>query len=112
MNLKIRDGQLTLGSVFKLTEISWLCFGVLLAAVFMLFFVVTAVTGGEVMINGEVIQGRGAVFSALIPFLVLLPLIIAVQALILGAFVTAGAALYRLRRPLAVTAETTTPTTM
>lgn len=111
MNLKIRDGQLTLGAVFKLTAISWLCFGGILCAIFMLLFVVTAVTGGEVMINGETIQGR-EVFSAMIPFLVLLPLIIAVQALVLGAFVTAGAALYRLRRPLAVTAETTTPASL
>lgn len=27
MNLKIRDGQLTLGSVFKIVVVGWACFG-------------------------------------------------------------------------------------
>lgn len=112
MNLKIRDGQLTLDAVFKLTAISWLCFGVIIFGGLFLLILLGGVAAGEMEVNGAIVQGRGAVLAATIPFLVLLPVLVAFQALILGGFVTAGDALYRLRRPLAVTAETTTPTTI
>lgn len=109
MNLKIRDGQLTLGSVFKLVAISWLCFGVVfVGGIFLLIFIIGAVSG-QMMVNGDMVQGRAAVIGAMAPMAILIPIIIAVQAVLFGGFVLAGAALYRLRRPISVTAETTTP---
>jgi hypothetical protein len=45
--------------------------------------------------------------AAMLPVLLLLPAIIAVQAAIFGGFVAAGAALFRLRKPLSVKVEST-----
>jgi predicted membrane-bound spermidine synthase len=59
------------------------------------------------MVNGETVDGRGAVMAAMLPVLLLLPAIIAVQAAIFGGFVAAGAALFRLRKPLSVKVEST-----
>lgn len=109
MNLKIRDGQLTLGSVFKVVAVGWACFGgVFLGGIFLLLAIIAAVTG-QMAVNGEMVHGRGAALAAMAPMIVLLPLIIAIQGVIFGAFITIGAALYRLRRPLSVTTEVTTP---
>lgn len=107
MNLKIRDGQLTLGSVFRLVAISWLCFGlIVIGGLFLLIFAIGALSG-TMVVNGETVSGRGAVLSALVPMVFLVPVIVAVQAAIFGGFVTAGAALFRLRKPLAVRIEKT-----
>lgn len=100
---------MTLGSVFKVVAVGWACFGgVFCGGILLLLAIIAAVTG-QTTVNGESVQGRGAALGALAPMIVVLPIVMAVQALILGAFITMGAALYRLRRPLSVTAETTTP---
>ncbi|MFT4954363.1 MAG: hypothetical protein ACI8U3_000734 [Brevundimonas sp.] len=109
MNLTIRDGQLTLGSVFKLVAISWLCFGVVVFGGLFLLLLLIGVASGSMVVNGDMVQGRGSVLVAMLPLLILLPIIFALQAVIFGAFATAGAALYRLRKPLSVTVERTTP---
>lgn len=112
MNLKIRDGQLTLGSVFKVVAVGWACVGgVFCGGIFLLLAVIAAVTG-QMTVNGELVQGRGAALGALAPAIVFLPVAIALQGVIFGAFITVGAALYRLRRPLSVTVETTTPSSL
>jgi len=107
MNLTVRDGQLTLGSVFKLVAISWLCFGLIVfGGLFLLIFLIGAASG-TMMVNGETVDGRGAVMAATLPMLLLLPVIIALQAAMFGGFVAAGAALFRLRKPLSVKIEST-----
>lgn len=110
MNLKIRDGQLTLGSVFRLVAISWACFGVVVVGGLFLLIFLIGLASGTMQVNGEMVEGRGAVMAAMLPMLILVPIIVALQAVMFGGFVVAGAALYRLRRPLSVTAETTIPT--
>lgn len=107
MNLKIRDGQLTLGSVFKLVAISWACFGVIVIGGLFLLMLLIGLASGSMSVNGDMVQGRGAVLVAMIPMVILLPIVVAIQALIFGGFVTIGAALYRQRRPLSITVETT-----
>ena len=107
MNLKIRDGQITLGSIFRLVAISWLCFGlVVFGGLFALIFLAGAASG-TMLVNGEMVEGRGAVVAAMGPMLILVPVIIGLQSAMFGGFVVAGAALYRLRKPLTVTMETT-----
>lgn len=107
MNLTVRDGQLTLGSVFKLVATSWLCFGLIVfGGLFLLIFLLGAASG-TMMVNGESVAGRQAVLAVGVPMLLLVPVIIAMQAVMFGGFVTLGAALLRLRRPLSVTIEST-----
>lgn len=107
MNLTVRDGQLTLGSVFKLVAMSWLCFGLpVFGGLFLLVFVIGAASG-TMLVNGETVEGRGAVMAATLPMLLLVPVIIGLQAAMFGGFIAAGAALLRLRKPLSVTIEST-----
>lgn len=107
MNLTVRNGQLTLGSVFKLVAVSWLCFGFIVVGGFFLLIMLIGVASGSMTVNGEAVVGRGTVFLSMLPMLVMLPLVIAMQAVMFGGMITAGAALLRLRRPLAVTVEST-----
>ena len=109
MNPKILDGQLTLGSVFRLVAIAWSCFGLIIIGGLFLLILLIGLASGSVEVNGELVQGRAAVLSAMLPIVILVPIIVVLQALIFGGFVTAGAALYRLRRPLSVTSAQTVP---
>lgn len=108
MNLKVRDGQLTLGSVFKLVAISWLCFGMVVFGGVFLLLLVIGLASGSMVVNGDMVSGRSAVLTSMLPVLILFPIVLALQAALFGAFATGGAALYRLRRPLSVTIERTT----
>ena len=105
MNLRVVGGQLTLGSVFKLFVAGWICaWAVLFVVVFGLLLLI-AVISGTTVVNGEVVHGRGAALIQMLPLLVILPIVIGLQSLIFGAFLTGGVWLYRLRRPLTVVAE-------
>lgn len=109
MNLKIRDGQLTLGSVFRLAAVGWAVCGLIIFGGIFLLLLLIGIAGGAMLVNGETINGRGAVLMAMLPMIVILPVILALQAVMFGGMITGGAALYRLWRPLSVSAETTTP---
>lgn len=107
MNLTVRNGQLTLGSVFKLVAIAWLCFGFIVVGGFFLLIMLIGVASGSMTVNGEAVVGRGTVLLSMLPMLVILPLAIVMQAVMFGGMVMAGAALFRLRRPLTVSVEST-----
>jgi hypothetical protein len=106
MNLKVRDDRITLGSVFQLAALGWASFGVsFLGLCLLLMF--GGVASGSMMINNELVEGHAQVFMAMLPFIVILALVLGMQALMFAGFITLGAALYRLIRPLTVTFETT-----
>lgn len=109
MNLKIRDGQITLGSVFKLVATGYACFGIVFFGGIFLLLILIGIGSGSMTVNGDMVQGRGSVLAAMLPAVILLPIVIAIQAVVFGIFVTVGAALYRLRKPLAVNVEGTVP---
>lgn len=111
MELKTRDNQLTLGSVFKLFVTGWLCAWTVFAGVIFLLLLVIGVATGSMLVNGEVVQGRGTVLLAMAPAFILLPIVIVIQAIMFAAFLTGGVWLYRLRRPLTVVSEATAPST-
>lgn len=105
MQLRTVDGNLTLGSVYKLFVWSWvLSWGAFLGAILLLLTLIALVTG-QMLVNGEMVQGRGSAVFAMLPMLVLFPIVIVLQGFMFAAFLTFGAWLYRLRRPLKVTPE-------
>ena len=107
MELRTRDNQLTLGSAFKLLAVAFLvAFGSLFALILLMLLIIGLATG-QMLVNGEIIEGRGAVLAAMAPFLIFAPLLLAIQAVMFGGFLTAGLWLYRLRRPLRVVTEGT-----
>jgi hypothetical protein len=109
MQLRTIDGNLTLGSIYKLFVWSWLLsWSVFMGAIFLLLVLVALATG-QMAVNGEMVQGRGPALMAMLPMLVLFPIIIVMQAFMFGGFLTFGAWLYRLRRPLKIVPEGSTP---
>lgn len=106
MNLKVRDGQLTLGSVFQIVAVGWAGFGVIFLGLCLLLML-GGVASGSMMINNELVEGHAQVFMAMLPFIFILAIVLGMQALMFAGFVALGTALYRLIRPLAVTFETT-----
>jgi hypothetical protein len=102
VQLRTEGGNLTLGSVFKLIVVGWvLSFGLVFSVIFLLL-VLGAFFAGETLVNGQMVHGRDALLAQLWPFLVILPIMIPLQAAMMGGLVTAGLWLYSLRRPLSV----------
>lgn len=105
MELKTKDGNLTLRSAYRLIVTAWLLsWGAFMGFILLLLFLITLLTG-EMTVNGELVEGRGAALASILPMLVLFPVIIVMQAFMLGGLLTGGLWLYRLKRPLRVTSE-------
>ena len=71
MKLRIKDGQLSYGSTYRLLVTCWICgVGSFFMAMLLLVFAVMMIVGtGEV--NGEAIAGRGALIAGILPMFVL-----------------------------------------
>jgi hypothetical protein len=103
MQLRIRDGQLTLGSAYKLMVWGWILgMGTFMGGVFLLMVLLSLLTG-QMGVNGEMVQGTGPTLLALAPGLIMLPIIIVLHAFCIGGIILFGLWLYRTRNPLAVT---------
>jgi hypothetical protein len=106
VQLRAVDGELTLGSAYKLFFVGWLFSWSVLVGVTLLFLVLLTVVTGQVAVNDEMVYGTGPALRAMLPILVLFPPIVVFQAFIFAGFLTFGIWLYRLRRPLLVIADT------
>jgi len=105
MQLRTVNGELTLGSVYKLIVWGWLIGWGIFFIPIMLLIVIGATIAGEMSVNGEMIYGHGLVLLHVLPFLVLIPIIIVMHAFMFGGLLTLGVSIYRRFRPLTVTAD-------
>lgn len=105
MELKTTDGRLKLGSVFKLVATGDLLgAGVIFIPGFALIALGGLATGVPVKWGGQVVEGAAATFLTLMP-LVMIPFVLAMQAMMFGGLIVLGLALYQTRRPLRVVAD-------
>ena len=103
--MKVRNGQLSLGSIYKLFVAAWAtAWTSLFGCIFVILVVVTLLTG-EIFVNDQVVQGRIPALLAMSPMLVLFPVVVLLQSFIFAAFLTGGVWLYRKIRPLQVIVE-------
>jgi hypothetical protein len=102
MQLKTEDGKLTLGSAYKMIVWGWLLSWSALVIPILLIITVGALLSGQMNVNGEMVYGVGPVFMSILPFFVMMPIIVVMQAFMFGAFLTFGLWLYRHWRPLSV----------
>ena len=106
MNLKTENGNLRLSSAYKLIVIAWiLSWGALMGIVMLIMLLITLITG-EMTVNEQVVQGRGAALMAILPMFILFPIIIILQSFMFAAMLVGGLWLYRLKRPLRILDET------
>ena len=105
MQLKVKDGKLSLGSVYKLFVVAWSTAWITtLGFVLSILVIITLITG-EMAVNGETVSGRGPALLAMAPMLILFPIVVFLKSFIFAAFLTGGVWLYRLKRPLVVISE-------
>jgi hypothetical protein len=107
--LRTVGGRLKLDSVFKLVATGYaIGAGVIFVPMFALITLVTFPSGAPMKVNGEVVEGGAGQAFALLP-LVMVPFIVAMQAVMVGGLIVFGLWLYQKRRPLRVVAEDGTP---
>lgn len=101
LKLETINGNLTIGSVYRLFVVGWvLGFGILFTAIALFIFVSAAITG-EANINGVHVRDRTQVIATFAPVLAV-PIIIFVQGFIAAGLMTFGVRIYRLWSPLTV----------
>jgi hypothetical protein len=105
VQLKTKDGQLTLGSAYKLIVWGWILSWGAFAGFVLILLILVAALSGQMMVNGEMVTGRGQALLSMLPLVVMFPVIITLQAFMFGAFLTFGLWIYRLRRPINVASE-------
>ena len=102
MELRTTGGQLKPGGEFKLVATGYfLGTGVIFLPLFALVTVTALAAGVPPTLNGEPVEGSGGVFVAFLP-LFLVPVILALQAVMFGGLAVLGLWLYSKRRPIRV----------
>ncbi|OLF77765.1 hypothetical protein AWH62_03575 [Maricaulis sp. W15] len=107
MRLRTRNGQLTLGSIYKLVVTGWTLAWCMLFAVFFVLMILMALTGAPVTVNNSSVTGLGPVLVASLPMMVLMPVIVIIQALIFGGLFVLAMMIYRMFRPITVETDNT-----
>jgi len=102
MQLKTIDGKLSLGSAYKLFVVGWVIgIGGFFLAIF-LIIILTAFLGAPVTINGEIVEGHPDSVLAVLPMLILVPVIVIFHAFMFGGLWLLGLVIYRLKSPITV----------
>ncbi len=95
------DGQVRLGGLFKLVAVGYLLgAGAIFVPLFLLISVIAVAAGAPMMVNGQPVEG-GGILLALLPVL-MLPVILAIQAVMFGMLVTLGLWIYSKVRTIRV----------
>ncbi len=102
MELRVKDGQLRPGGAFKLMATGYfLGAGVIFLPLFALVTVMLLVAGVPPTVNGQAVEGDGSVLFALVP-LIMVPVVLAMQAVMLGALAVLGLWLYHKWKPIRI----------
>lgn len=105
MKIRARDGKVQVGSLFKLASLGYLMgAGLIAVPVFLLatLFTLLAISAGmPANANGAPVTGGLALVTAAMP-LIVLPFILALQAIMFGGLITLGLWLYTRRRPIEI----------
>ena len=102
MELRTTGGQLKPGGAFKLVATGYfLGAGVIFVPLFVLVTVISLAAGVPPTVNGVPIEGSGGVFVGILP-LIMVPLILALQAVMFGGLAVLGLWLYSKRRAIRV----------
>ena len=102
MKLKVKDGQLTYGSAYKLFVVSWICgVGTFFMGFFLLATVIMFLVGSG-YVNGEEVTKRGDLLTSIMPVFVVVPLITVIHAFMFGGLLLFGVWIFRRRGTITV----------
>lgn len=102
MELLTERGRLKLGGAFKLVAVGYFVgAGAIFLPLFALVTVITVASGIPPTVNGQQVEGAGALLFSLLP-LVMLPVVLAIQAVMFGGLVTLGLLLYQKFNPIRI----------
>ena len=102
MELRAEGGQLKPGAAFKLVATGYfLGAGVIFIPMFALVGVISLAAGVPPTMNGQEVEGGVGMLVAILP-LIMVPIILAMQAVMLGGLAVFGLWLYTKRRPIRV----------
>ncbi len=105
MELRTEDGQLKPSGAFKLIATGYLVgASAIFVPLFLLINLVLLVTGAPATMNGQVVKGGDGLLVGLMQ-LIMLPIILALQAVMVGGLVVFGLWLYSKRQPIRVVAK-------
>ena len=105
MRLRTRNGQLSLGSIYKLVVVGWTFTWTLLFAFIFVLMILMSLSGVPLTVNGDPVSGVGAFLAGALPVMILFPVMIFIQALIFGGFFVLAMMIYRMFRPITVETE-------
>ena len=102
MELRTTGGRLKPGGAFKLVAMGYfLGAGVIVLPLFALVTMISLASGVPPTLNGEPVEGSGGIVVAILP-LMMAPLILAIQAVMLGGLAVLGLWLYGKRKPIRI----------
>lgn len=102
MELRTKGGLLKPGGAFKLVATGYfLGAGLIFLPLFALVTMIFIAAGVPPLVNGEPVEGSGAVLAFFLP-LIMLPVVLAMQAVMFGGLAVIGLWLYTKRRPIRV----------
>lgn len=107
MELRTVGGRLKLDSTFKMVATGYVVgAGVIFLPLIILVTLVSFAAGAPMTVNGEVVERGG--FLTFLP-IVMVPAILAMQALMFGGLVTLGLWLFQMRWPIRVVSDSAQP---
>ncbi len=105
MELRTKGGLLKPGGAFKLVATGYFVgAGVIFLPLFVLITLVSLAVGAPAMVNGQTVEGGAGFLVSVLP-LVMVPVILALQAMMFSALAVLGLWIYSRRRPIRVVEE-------
>jgi len=106
MELRVKEnGQLSLGSAYKMIAKGYVIGAGGFVAIFMIpmfiIFLIGALSGQPMSVNGEMTTGWAA-YTPMLMMFVMFPVIVGLQAIMFGGMVVLGLVVYRQFRPINV----------
>jgi len=109
MQLRLNGKQLRLTAAYRLIFTAWvLGWGFLFGTVLVLILLISLISG-SMMLNGDMVEGRLEVLLALLPMLILFPLVIVFQGAIFSGLLVLGLLVYRQFKPIEIVVDQKAP---
>jgi hypothetical protein len=103
VEIKAVDGNVSLSSLYKPIAFGYaIGMGVIFIPMFVLMLPILVFSPGVQDQGGHLVTGAGPILAMMAPMIVMVPIILALQGLLIGGAIVLGLAIYRTRRPIRV----------